>query len=643
MLQQDQQNESEAQNSSVAQKKSNPQKEYATKQGKKKPIQAKNGNGKPIKPIQAKNGNGKPITPIQAKRGSILQRKGKSTGPQGLPAQMQANMEAMGGVDLSDVRVHRNSSKPAEIDAKANAVTVQTKQAPIQQKTEAFAQGSDIHLAPGMDKHLGHEAWHVVQQKQGRVQPTTSSGGVAINDSPQLEKEADDMGAKAVQSNVTTTSPTQMNINTPQSNSVQQKVTQLKKHKISPGEIDMLGMDSDSSYFEVTSTISAQGLGTGYYEYRDYPMYHASPTVLHGGKLGNSNEGTITIKSKADTLIDQNFGFYAQKVIDFVSTFKYETDRSGTIHVYKDYSTKDDDRHVIKGKNDNNYRNIKRVIPNATDSYAHNIALMSNQKNHTVSDEEKKNKKSITDFGFDIGGGAKANTKLHLKMGVNGEEVIMLFGGMKLFKGGLKGLQKLLGKYKWLKKIIDDEAWKELLKKQEISIQVDPEFHGKIESTFGYKYNNTTTRNRSEKMTTNYTSGGWMAEEVNLFKIAQKPSAPKKNILFEKENQVDLSDSEKKDIDRVMNKARSQGLLRKVDNDEYLIQLAGHASSSSSEKYNKGIAAKRIAAVRTYIMKNYDIIDKNQFLEKNYGEHQADQELISAGDRRVAISFVKKK
>ncbi|HAP61901.1 MAG TPA: hypothetical protein DCR93_21180, partial [Cytophagales bacterium] len=32
--------------------------------------------------------------------------------------------------------------------------------------------GTDIHLAPGQQKHLPHEAWHVVQQKQGRVKPT---------------------------------------------------------------------------------------------------------------------------------------------------------------------------------------------------------------------------------------------------------------------------------------------------------------------------------------------------------------------------------------------------------------------------------------------------------------------------------------
>ena len=82
-------------------------------------------------------------------------------------------------MSMDDVRVHRNSAAPAGVGALA------------------YAQGSDIHLAPGQERHLPHEAWHVVQQRQDRVRPTASAGGVAINDDPALEQEADAMGAKA--------------------------------------------------------------------------------------------------------------------------------------------------------------------------------------------------------------------------------------------------------------------------------------------------------------------------------------------------------------------------------------------------------------------------------------------------------------
>jgi hypothetical protein len=53
-------------------------------------------------------------------------------------------------------------------------------------------------VSPGQGSHLPHEAWHVVQQRQGRVQPTLDVGGTPVNDNPGLEHEADVMGAKAL-------------------------------------------------------------------------------------------------------------------------------------------------------------------------------------------------------------------------------------------------------------------------------------------------------------------------------------------------------------------------------------------------------------------------------------------------------------
>ncbi|MDH7974271.1 DUF4157 domain-containing protein [Sphingomonas sp. AR_OL41] len=99
----------------------------------------------------------------------------------GLPNQLKAGVEALSGVSLDNVRVHRNSPKPAQLNA------------------HAYAQGTDIHLAPGQERHLPHEAWHVVQQAQGRVAPTRQlRAAVAINDDAGLEHEADVMGARAL-------------------------------------------------------------------------------------------------------------------------------------------------------------------------------------------------------------------------------------------------------------------------------------------------------------------------------------------------------------------------------------------------------------------------------------------------------------
>jgi hypothetical protein len=46
---------------------------------------------------------------------------------------------------------------------------------------------------------LPHEAWHVVQQMQGKVRATTRVEGVGVNDDVSLEREADQMGDRAVQ------------------------------------------------------------------------------------------------------------------------------------------------------------------------------------------------------------------------------------------------------------------------------------------------------------------------------------------------------------------------------------------------------------------------------------------------------------
>lgn len=109
--------------------------------------------------------------PVQKKENNTL-----------LPDNLKFGIESLSGYSMDDVKVHRNSDKPAQLNA------------------HAYAQGKDIHLAIGQEKYLPHEAWHVVQQKQGRVKPTLQlKGKININDNTGLEKEADMMGKKAMQ------------------------------------------------------------------------------------------------------------------------------------------------------------------------------------------------------------------------------------------------------------------------------------------------------------------------------------------------------------------------------------------------------------------------------------------------------------
>ena len=124
---------------------------------------------------QRKEGN---AATLEDKRTPTVQRQPNKTG---LPDNLKSGMENLSGMSLDHVRVHYNSAKPAAVQA------------------HAYAQGNDIHLASGQEKHLPHELGHVVQQAQGRVAATTSVGGMAVNDSPALEHEADVLGRKALQ------------------------------------------------------------------------------------------------------------------------------------------------------------------------------------------------------------------------------------------------------------------------------------------------------------------------------------------------------------------------------------------------------------------------------------------------------------
>lgn len=90
--------------------------------------------------------------------------------PVPLPEEIRTPAEKFGGASLRDVRVQHDSPEPARHGARA------------------FARGKEIHLGPGEEAGLAHEAWHVVQQKTGRTGPGF--------DAARLEREADFMGQK---------------------------------------------------------------------------------------------------------------------------------------------------------------------------------------------------------------------------------------------------------------------------------------------------------------------------------------------------------------------------------------------------------------------------------------------------------------
>ncbi len=106
-----------------------------------------------------------------------------------LPEKLHTNLEQSFGFDFSKVQILRNSKKAEEL------------------KARAYTQGEQIRFAPGEFNPntesgrnlIGHEFTHIVQQRSGLVQPTSILGkGLAVNNDPILEREADQLGAQAV-------------------------------------------------------------------------------------------------------------------------------------------------------------------------------------------------------------------------------------------------------------------------------------------------------------------------------------------------------------------------------------------------------------------------------------------------------------
>lgn len=96
----------------------------------------------------------------------------KKSSTTGLPESLKSGIESLSGMSMDHVVVH-SSSTPAQLNA------------------HAYAQGTDIHVAPAQEQHVPHEAWHVVQQEQGRVSPTVQMQDGQSTDEESLSTECE--------------------------------------------------------------------------------------------------------------------------------------------------------------------------------------------------------------------------------------------------------------------------------------------------------------------------------------------------------------------------------------------------------------------------------------------------------------------
>ena len=106
------------------------------------------------------------------------------SGGEKLQVAMKTKMQArFPNMNFDDVRVHKNSDKPAELGARA------------------YTKGNQIHIAPGEEDTLEHELGHVVQQKAGIVKATENLYGIMVNTDESKEREADNPSRFATQKN----------------------------------------------------------------------------------------------------------------------------------------------------------------------------------------------------------------------------------------------------------------------------------------------------------------------------------------------------------------------------------------------------------------------------------------------------------
>ncbi|BDD05584.1 eCIS core domain-containing protein [Aureibacter tunicatorum] len=242
----------------------------------------------------------------------------------GLPHQLKTGVENLSGYSMDDVKVHYNSDKPAQLQA------------------HAFAQGTDIHIASGQEKHLPHEAWHVVQQKQGRVKPTMQmKGKVNINDDAGLEKEADEMGAKAI--DYSEKIETHINLNNSRT-SKNQGITQ--RLVINAQSNDRGVRDA------VNSTVTHRQWGDDNNELNEQEARnHHQSTVYENSEDNalsdfNNNEPIHIVGHGAVVLDDKNVGFRAitignkspEELVEFFNRTNLPKDFTGLIYLQACYS-----------------------------------------------------------------------------------------------------------------------------------------------------------------------------------------------------------------------------------------------------------------------------------------------------------------
>jgi DNA ligase-1 len=102
-------------------------------------------------------------------------------------------------VETPEEAVERFTEKPGKVVVAKKPRRGRKGATDKQRSVDGGADGGERHIASDKQGHLPHEAWHVVQQKEGIAPAGAGASLVAVNDDEKLEAEADIEGEHALQ------------------------------------------------------------------------------------------------------------------------------------------------------------------------------------------------------------------------------------------------------------------------------------------------------------------------------------------------------------------------------------------------------------------------------------------------------------
>lgn len=244
--------------------------------------------------------------PIQ-KKSFASQINNSNKNQTALPNNVQQKMENSFQQDFSNVDIKTNSKDAQNMNALA------------------FTQGNSVHFAPGQfspntkkgQELIGHEFAHVVQQRQGRVKPTSQMAKFKLNDSSSLENEADLQGSKAARWEASTTTSKKPTFSTTINNNTApiQRTTsdkELKKHKdnvdnIIDGIIEGQVVN-ESQFNDITYETWHTSQGTAKKAIRSQleKLKKELPSVV----VSNKNQLTLYTLTKKEDILNAQKHFY---------------------------------------------------------------------------------------------------------------------------------------------------------------------------------------------------------------------------------------------------------------------------------------------------------------------------------------------